>query len=161
MGARVTTATGTTTGAALAETLVRVSRVVQAVFADVARQNDLTPQQTQLLCILHNGPVGMGELGRLLHLEKSSLTGLIDRVERRGLVARVRDENDRRALRVAVTDEGSRLGMRTHNQVTERLQALTAALIDDDVRRAAELLETLLLATGDRAGGAATWTIET
>ncbi|MBO0830375.1 MAG: MarR family transcriptional regulator [Actinobacteria bacterium] len=65
----------------------------------------LTPQQTQLLCILRNGPVGMGELGRLLHLGKSSLTGLIDRVERHGLVIRVPDEDDRRALKAAVTGD--------------------------------------------------------
>ena len=43
----------------LAGSLVRLSHLVQHVFADVSRQHDLTPQQAQLLCVLMNGPLGM------------------------------------------------------------------------------------------------------
>ena len=70
----MTTMTGQT---GLAEALMRLSQLVAHVFADVSRGRDLTPQQAQLLCTLLEGPVGMTELGRLLHLEKSSLTGLV------------------------------------------------------------------------------------
>ncbi|MFG6198255.1 MarR family winged helix-turn-helix transcriptional regulator [Nonomuraea sp. JJY05] len=41
--------------------------------------------------------VGRTDLSKLLHLEKPSLTGLVDRAERRGLVRRVHDDADRRA----------------------------------------------------------------
>lgn len=135
-----------TTDTALAETLVRLSRVVQSVFADVARHNDLTPQQTHLLCVLRNGPVGMGQLGRLLHLEKSSLTGLIDRLEQRGLVTRVRDDRDRRALHVTLTSHGARLSRRSHNQVTARLQALTTGLAEPHTDQVTSTLEQLIAA---------------
>lgn len=114
----------------LAAALVRMSHLVQHMFADVGREHDITPQQAQLLCVLISGPVGMTELSRLLHLEKSSLTGLVDRIERRGLIARIREARDRRACQVALTDEGTRLAVDTHDDLTRRLDALAADLPD-------------------------------
>jgi DNA-binding MarR family transcriptional regulator len=112
----------------LAVALVRLTHLVQHLFADVARCYELTPQQAQLLCLLVDGPVGMAELGRLLRLEKSSLTGLVDRAERRGLVARARDSRDRRACRIELTDHGADLAVRAHQGVTDRLDEATAEL---------------------------------
>ncbi|MFG3255664.1 MarR family winged helix-turn-helix transcriptional regulator [Streptomyces sp. NPDC048172] len=106
------------------DALVRLTHLVDHVFADVCREADLTPQQAQLLCMLIDGPVGMTELSRLLHLEKSSLTGLVDRVQRRGLVDRVRDGNDRRACRIELTEAGERIGQESHRAMGERLDAL-------------------------------------
>ncbi|MQA09762.1 MAG: MarR family transcriptional regulator [Pseudonocardiaceae bacterium] len=124
----MTTTTGTAKTAELAEALVRLTHLVQQVFNEVARQHDLTPQQVQLLCLVADGPVGMGELTRSLHLEKSSLTGLVDRVERRGLVARARDSHDRRACQIQLTGEGKRLAIESHHDVTGRLEALASEL---------------------------------
>ncbi|MFI7704968.1 MarR family winged helix-turn-helix transcriptional regulator [Nonomuraea sp. NPDC049480] len=110
------------------EALVRLAHLVQQVFVEVGREHDLTPQQAQLLCLLIGGPVGMTELSRTLHLEKSSLTGLVDRAEKRGLVARVRDTRDRRTCRIALTPDGERIGVLAHDGTTERLEALAAEL---------------------------------
>ncbi|MFF4619100.1 MarR family winged helix-turn-helix transcriptional regulator [Nonomuraea jabiensis] len=108
--------------------LVRLGHLVQQVFGDVGREQDLTPQQAQLLCLLVGGPVGMTELTRALHLEKSSLTGLVDRAEKRGLVARTRDSRDRRAWLVELTPEGERVGALAHDGVEARLEALAGEL---------------------------------
>jgi hypothetical protein len=51
----------------------------------------------------------MNELARFLGLDKSSVTGLVDRAERRGLVARVPSTTDRRAVLVSLTDKGRAL----------------------------------------------------
>ncbi|MGP3965508.1 MarR family winged helix-turn-helix transcriptional regulator [Nonomuraea sp. 3N208] len=110
------------------EALVRLAHLVQEVFDEVAKEHDLTPQQAQLLCLLIDGPVGMTELTRALHLEKSSLTGLVDRAGKRGLVARVRDSNDRRACRIVLTREGERLGAMAHDAMTDRLEVLAGKL---------------------------------
>ena len=70
----------------------------------------------------------MAELGEALHLEKSSLTGLIDRAEARALVARVRDDSDRRTCRVALTESGAELVVRFRDDVSRELNALAADL---------------------------------
>lgn len=110
------------------EALVRLAHLVQQVYGEVAREHDLTPQQAQLLCLLIGGPVGMTELTRALHLEKSSLTGLVDRAERRGLVARVRDSRDRRACLIELTGEGTRTAVLAHDGVTRQLETLAEDL---------------------------------
>jgi DNA-binding MarR family transcriptional regulator len=134
----------TTEDTGLAEALVQLSHLVQQVYADISRRHGLTPQQAQLLCVVaRGGAVGMTELSRSLHLEKSSLTGLVDRIERRGLAARARDDQDRRACRIELTHEGIRLAERTHEEVTARLDKLTADLPEADRARLGAVLSEL------------------
>ncbi|RJL23036.1 MarR family winged helix-turn-helix transcriptional regulator [Bailinhaonella thermotolerans] len=131
-------------GLGMADALVRLSHLVQHVFADVAREHGLTSQQLQLVCMLLSGPLGMTELSRLMRLERSSLTGLVDRVEKRGLVSRVADPADRRALRVALTEGGSGLADRAHDDVVARLDAMTGRLERDDRDRMAAAVALIL-----------------
>jgi len=134
----------------LATALVRLTHVVDHVFVDAGRANDLTPQQAQLLCLLTDGPIGMAELAKVLRLEKSSLSGLVDRVERRELVRRVRDESDRRACWVELTGQGTKIAVATHDEVTATLDALTADLPTVERTRLAAVLFRLASAHSGR-----------
>ncbi|WP_279582583.1 hypothetical protein [Fodinicola feengrottensis] len=75
--------------------LVRSSFLVNAVYAESGREHGLTPQQGQLLCVLMAQPYGMTELGSMLGLAKSSLTGLVDRTERNGFAGASRTRRTR------------------------------------------------------------------
>ncbi|MET8698811.1 MarR family transcriptional regulator [Kitasatospora sp. NPDC004723] len=108
--------------------LVRAAFLVDAVYAEAAREHGLTPQQGQLLCVLMGRSYVMGELGGLLRLAKSSLTGLVDRSERNGLVRRESCEADARAVRVALTAEGAVLAERFHAETCRRIDGLPAGL---------------------------------
>ena len=108
--------------------LVRSTFLVNAVYAESGREHGLTPQQGQLLCVLMAQPYGMSELGTTLRLAKSSLTGLVDRTERGGLVRREPDPQDTRAVRVALTPEGSRLAAQFYAETCRRIERLPAGL---------------------------------
>jgi DNA-binding MarR family transcriptional regulator len=108
--------------------LVRSAFLVNAVYAESGREHGLTPQQGQLLCVLMGKPYGMGELGATLGLAKSSLTGLVDRTERNGLVRREQDPQDMRAVRVALTAQGRRLAEEFYVETCKRVEKLPAAL---------------------------------
>jgi DNA-binding MarR family transcriptional regulator len=108
--------------------LVRSTFLVNAVYAESAREHGLTAQQGQLLCVLMAQPYGMGELGAMLGLAKSSLTGLVDRTERNGLVRRESDPQDARAVRVALTAQGSRLAGEFYAETCRRIENLPAGL---------------------------------
>ncbi|MFC0601647.1 MarR family winged helix-turn-helix transcriptional regulator [Streptomyces palmae] len=108
--------------------LVRSAFLVNAVYAESSREHGITPQQGQLLCVLMPGPCGMGELGTMLRLAKSSLTGLVDRTERNGLVRRTPDPQDTRAVRVALTPRGSRLAAEFYEAACARIDELPAGL---------------------------------
>jgi DNA-binding MarR family transcriptional regulator len=108
--------------------LIRLSLAVQYVLQDESRKYDLTPQQSVLMSSLLDRPVGMAELSDRLHIEKSTLTGLVDRAERRGLVARTPDPGDRRALRVALTTDGRELADAFYKAVTVALMEHIAGM---------------------------------
>lgn len=130
----------------LAEALVRLSHLVQHVFAEAGRARDLTPQQVRLLCVLTRGPARMTGLSRSLHLEKSSLTGLVDRIERRGLVERTFDARDRRSCQVALTGAGAELAHAAHRDVTARLEKLIGDLRQADRTRLTSVVTGILAA---------------
>lgn len=120
--------------------LVRSSFLVNAVYAESGREHGLTPQQGQLLCVLMAQPYGMSELGTTLGLAKSSLTGLVDRTERNGLVRREPDAHDARAVRVALTPQGSRLARKFYDETCRRIDELAAGFSAADRRTLAGLL---------------------
>lgn len=133
----------------LATALVRLAHVVDHVFVAAGRAHDLPPQQAQLLCMLIDGPVGMAELARLLRVERSSLSGLVDRARRRGLVDRVRDDTDGRACHAVLTPEGERIAVATHRAVTGMLDELAAELTAAERSRLAAGLFRMVAAHAD------------
>lgn len=72
---------------------------------------DLSPSQFNVLNVLRERAKGMSqvELSRALITHRSNVTGLVDRLEKRGLVARREGEGDRRAYCVVLTPDGRRL----------------------------------------------------
>ena len=89
--------------------LAQLSFVIQGMLERRAAGYDLSIIQTRLLGVLRDRKPTMHELARFLGLDKSSVTGLVDRAERRGLVARVPSTTDRRAVLVSLTDDGRSL----------------------------------------------------
>jgi DNA-binding MarR family transcriptional regulator len=106
--------------------LVRSAFLVNSVYVNSAREHGLTQQQGQLLCVLMAQPYGMSELGAVLGLAKSSLTGLVDRSERNGLVQRQTDPQDSRAVRVALTRRGAKLADEFYAETCRRVDVLTS-----------------------------------
>ena len=108
----------------VASALVRSAFLVNAVYAESAREHGLTSQQGQLLCVLMGQPYGMGELGSVLGLAKSSLTGMVDRSERNGLVQREPNRQDSRAIKVTLTPRGRQLATEFYTDTCRRIEEL-------------------------------------
>lgn len=81
--------------------------------------------QAKLLCVLIGGPRGMAELAQLFGVEKAALTGLVDRIEKRGLAVRSAVPGDRRAVRVTLTEAGRQAASAFHADMGEALGRLT------------------------------------
>jgi DNA-binding MarR family transcriptional regulator len=89
--------------------LAQLAFLVTGLLENRAAEHDLSLTATRLLGVLRDREPTMNELARLLELDKSSVTGLVGRAERRGLVARAPSAADRRAVLVRLTDEGREL----------------------------------------------------
>ncbi|MFD9910974.1 MarR family winged helix-turn-helix transcriptional regulator [Streptomyces sp. NPDC059063] len=129
----------------VATALVRSAFLVNAVYAECSREYGLTAQQGQLLCVLMAQPYGMSELGAALGLAKSSLTGLVDRTARRGLVRREPDPVDGRAVRVALTDEGGELVEEFYAATCRRMDQLPLGFSEAERGQLVALLGRLVL----------------
>jgi DNA-binding MarR family transcriptional regulator len=67
------------------------------------------PQLVALQELARLGEVPVGLLARQVHVSHPTMTGILDRLERRGLITRVRDERDRRRMNVTATDRGRQI----------------------------------------------------
>jgi DNA-binding MarR family transcriptional regulator len=87
-----------------AETLWNSSRLLFARW-------ELSPSQFNVLNLLHELPNGLSqiELSRALLMHRSNVTGLVDRLEKRGLLTRQETPGDRRSYCVMLTGRGLRL----------------------------------------------------
>src|ERR1700753_4418997 len=89
----------------LRDNLVQVSFGVIAVLNRVAAEHDLSLTQLRVLGILRDRQPTMAELATYLGLERSTVSGLMDRAVQRGLVRKATDSADGRSVRVSLTAE--------------------------------------------------------
>lgn len=78
---------------------------INTLFADAGLRVTL-PQATVLFLLAEKDCRMMSELGRIIGVDNSAMTGLIDRLEKAGLVRREAKQEDRRALLIRITPEG-------------------------------------------------------
>jgi MarR family transcriptional regulator, lower aerobic nicotinate degradation pathway regulator len=135
----------------LTDALVQSSFLVQGVMRRVAARHDLSVVQMRLLGILRDREPGVLALARHLELDKSSVTGLVDRAEGRGLVERVADPDDGRAVRVRLTRRGRALATKGAAEVGAELATVSAGLGEAERRRLAKLLGAVVAPATARA----------
>lgn len=76
----------------------------------ILTQYPITPPQfVALQWLLEEGDLTIGELSNKMYLACSTITDLVDRMEKNGLVARVKDQHDRRVVRIHLLEEGERI----------------------------------------------------
>jgi DNA-binding MarR family transcriptional regulator len=81
------------------------------------------PQLAALREASRLGPVSSGALARAVHLSQPTVTGILNRLEKRGLILRSRGESDRRTVTVALTDLGREVLSRAPSLLQDRLRA--------------------------------------
>lgn len=131
-------------GEGLADTLVTTAFVTMAVINRIGAENDLSLSLIRVLGILWDRRPRMTELADYLGLEKQTMSGLVARAEKRGLVARAPNEEDGRATDVFLTGDGVKLVKRLHAQGRQALAPLTGRLGASDRRLLQELLQRML-----------------
>ena len=126
--------------------LAQLSFVIQGTLEHRAAEHDLSVIQTRLLGILRDRTPTMHELARFLGLDKSSVTGLVDRAERRGLVTRLPSATDRRAVQVSLTAAGRALVSQAAARFETDVTALLSRLPPRDRETLSRLVSRLLTA---------------
>jgi DNA-binding MarR family transcriptional regulator len=107
----------------------------------VVRDSGLTPAQMHAVEVIgHAGQLRMKELAEQMALTTGTITVMVDRLERLGIVARKPHKKDRRSILVTLTEKGDNF-FEEHHKLHEKL---TSDLCADLTGSESELLGTLL-----------------
>ncbi len=124
--------------------LYAASRAMTACYRPLLDRLDLTyPQYLVMLVLWDEGPSTVSHLGERLRLDSGTLSPLLRRLEKHGLVTRSRRADDERSVVIDPTERGRGLRERADEvprQIRGRLQGIDTDALRDDLRR----LETLL-----------------
>ncbi|MFG2571587.1 MarR family winged helix-turn-helix transcriptional regulator [Streptomyces sp. NPDC048481] len=118
-------------------------------YEDAAADHSLTGAQARLLSLLSLEPLPMRKLAQKLKCEPSNVTGIVDRLESRGLVERRPDPADRRVKLAAATEEGRRIARGLRESLRFAREPL-AGLTEEERLVLRALLHRMLAADGDR-----------
>jgi DNA-binding MarR family transcriptional regulator len=129
----------------LMDSLVQLSFAVHSALERVADRHDLSLVQVRLLGILRDREPAMMELASYLGLDKSSVTGLVTRAERRGFVERTTSTEDRRAVYVSVTAKGRALIQVFVKQLERELAVLVEDLDETERKQLSTLASQIVL----------------
>ena|SRR5688572_6041064 len=124
--------------------LVRFSMTQRATLPPLAAEHELSPAQCHLLSLIEpDRPMPMGELASALACDASNVTGLVDRLESRGLLRRSPSAEDRRVKVLSLTPLGARIRGALLEKMTSSPPTLRR-LSEADQRALARILRRLL-----------------
>lgn len=125
-------------------TLWELDHALQTASKTMARKLGVTGPQRLVLRIVGRFPqLSPGQLAEILHLHPSTLTGILKRLERRGLLARRKDPRDRRRVFLGLTPQGRRLDVSRSHTVEAVLERLYAKLPPEEARTTRATLRAL------------------
>jgi len=134
------------------DALAQLAFAVHAALVRIAATHDLSIVQARLLGILRDRSPTITELSGFLQLDKSSVTGLVDRAEERGLVRRAASTDDRRSVHVVLTTTGREVIDQAAPTLAGEIALLVADLSPSQRNRLSVLASRVVAADARRRG---------
>jgi DNA-binding MarR family transcriptional regulator len=132
------------------EILIKIRKIVRSIDIESKKiQKEYGVSIPQVLCLsfLHessNYQATQGEIRKFLNLNSSTVSGIINRLEIKGLLARLPKAGDKRVVNIALTSAGDKLlgtiPSLLHEQLSEKLQKLE----ETELNKVKESLDTLI-----------------
>lgn len=132
------------------EILIKIRKIVRSVDIESKKiQKEYGVSIPQVLCLsfLNKSPnyrATQGEIRNFLNLNSSTVSGIINRLEKKGLLARLPKSGDKRVVNISLTSAGDKLFSTIpsllHEQLSKRLKKLT----NEELIRVEESLDTLV-----------------
>jgi DNA-binding MarR family transcriptional regulator len=149
------------------EALRKIIRAVDIYSTRLREQYGLNSSQLSCLLVLgEHGPISLSKMSQLVSLSPSMITGIIDQLENRDLVLRIRNSPDRRVITIELTRKGksilrkappsfqkklmeslSKLGGKEKRIINRSLVTLLSCIVED------VLIDSSLLRTGTKLAG--------
>lgn len=120
--------------AEIMDNIRRVFQVVNEQSKQVERETGLTgPQVWAIKVISKHSPVRVSDLATKMYLHPATIVGILDRLEKRGLISRTRSTEDRRVVEVNLTDDGRNLVIHSPEVASNKIANGLASLDSDEL----------------------------
>lgn len=124
--------------------VITTYRVIQRSIGELLSEEGLTqPQFYALRVIAKNGAAPMNRISYEMLVTPANITGIVDRLESRGLIRRMAREGDRRATIIGLTPKGRAVQERVATRYSEFMRKALQAFTADEQRVLRDLLEKL------------------
>ncbi|MCH3965962.1 MAG: MarR family transcriptional regulator [Clostridium sp.] len=114
-----------------------IKRVMRNVHKDVENHfkelNMTAPQVFVAITLIHNGKIKISDLSRKIGLSNSTVSGIVDRMEKQGWVSRIRSKDDRRVVYVDVTPEFMKIARSKHDEVYGTFQSMVDSATGEEM----------------------------
>jgi len=123
--------------------LARTTEILSAPIVQLLKTQELSPAPYNVLRILRGSPEGLTcrEIGERMITRDPDITRLLDRLEKRKLIARNRDDKDRRVVLTRITDAGFELLTKLDQPLREVHRKMLGHLGPERLRSLGQLLE--------------------
>jgi MarR family transcriptional regulator, organic hydroperoxide resistance regulator len=131
-------------GELISKLLRDVNSLVQDNFKEYFCEIGLTPPQIMVAGLLCNKKsMKISEISEKINLSNSTVSGIVDRLEKIQAVKRVRDEKDRRVVRVELTEEFEKINVDFYGKIKSYFEDLLSDCSEEDSKKIVDGLETL------------------
>ncbi|HKL32033.1 MAG TPA: MarR family transcriptional regulator [Tangfeifania sp.] len=135
------------------EILIKIRKIVRSINLESKKiQKEYGVSIPQVLCLQYlrnsvNYQAGQGEIRKFLNLNASTASGIINRLENKGLVARLPKSGDKRVVTIALTSKGDQLMQKMpsllHERLSEKMIKLDNSTLEN-IKSSLELLVNIL-----------------
>jgi MarR family transcriptional regulator, organic hydroperoxide resistance regulator len=123
------------------ETIIYLYTESRRITKELARRADLTgPQLTVVKMLEQIGDLSLSELSERIRAQNSTVTGIIDRMEREALVTRERSKEDRRVVYIKLTSKGRKLAEEIPVEPMEIFRGALEVLTPAETRELVKIL---------------------
>lgn len=133
-------------GIRLAKILKRVLDIVKKNMVQQFEDKNITGPQIMLIGILsHNGQMKISDLSEKIGLSNSTVSGIVDRLEKQGFVERIRSKEDRRVVYVDLTDMARNFSGERFGKFEESFEDILRSATPEEIEIIIKGFETLEL----------------
>ncbi|WP_069649178.1 MarR family winged helix-turn-helix transcriptional regulator [Caloranaerobacter ferrireducens] len=132
---------------AIEKYLRKVDCIIKKKGREILKDYNITgPQFNALQYLIREGNLTIGELSEKMALAYSTITDLVDRMEKNDLVIRVRDDKDRRVVRIKVLDKGFEILNKVLNRRIDYLEEKLNSFTEEEKQFLVKSLKKLYIA---------------
>jgi DNA-binding MarR family transcriptional regulator len=127
------------------EIVYQIRRLIQArelYTKELNKKYSVTAAQLNCVLALHEkGPLSPSQIGKIIMVKSSTVTGIIDRLEQKGLLDRLRNSPDRRVVTIQLTAAGKKMANNAPPQIQQKILDGLNLLRENEIKRIVKSLK--------------------